>query len=288
MEPGDSARHRRWKRLFTFLGRGRVRRALAFAKAACSLCLPRLSAPRRADTAPTGRWRQRRHSGDPRRGAPARKLMGGAGRRGRGLSRRGASPARITALRYSFRTASTRPWIPFTGDDLSRSSSRSRFPAVSKGRSSGSSGVPPPPTPGRFGRSPLVAIAWRDGGRLRGVPRPRAGTHRRILDMHALRTTSLYLSWTPAGAHGDLHKPEGDADGSLLLARNFDFEGGDIFDRQKLVSVVAPAEGIPYLSVGFSGMLGVVPANSTACGSASAMQAISRGRQETAASRVRR
>ncbi|MGZ5425782.1 MAG: C45 family autoproteolytic acyltransferase/hydrolase, partial [Thermoanaerobaculia bacterium] len=47
-------------------------------------------------------------------------------------------------------------------------------------------------------------------------------------------------------------------DGSLLLARNFDFEGGDIFDRQKLVSVVAPEGKIPYLSVGFSGMLGVV------------------------------
>ncbi len=81
---------------------------------------------------------------------------------------------------------------------------------------------------------------------------------RRMLDLHALHDVSQRYVDAPglAGAcTGFLARTE---DGGLLLARNFDFEGGDVFDRQKLVLVAAPEGKIPYLSVAFPGMLGVV------------------------------
>jgi hypothetical protein len=104
----------------------------------------------------------------------------------------------------------------------------------------------------------LVAIAGLADG-YEPVPPPSGwNAYRRMLDMHALHDVSQRFVDAPALAGACTGFFATGADGSLFLARNFDFEGGDIFDRQKLVSVVAPAEGIPYLSVGFSGMLGVV------------------------------
>ena len=104
----------------------------------------------------------------------------------------------------------------------------------------------------------LVAIAGLADG-YEPVPPPSGwNAYRRMLDMHALHDVSQRFVDAPALAAACTGFLARGADGSLLLARNFDFEGGDIFDRQKLVSVIAPAEGIPYLSVGFSGMLGVV------------------------------
>jgi hypothetical protein len=104
----------------------------------------------------------------------------------------------------------------------------------------------------------LVAIAGMADG-YEPVPPPSGwNAYRRMLDMHALHDVSQRFVDAPALASACTGFLARGADGSLLLARNFDFEGGEIFDRQKLVSVVAPAEGIPYLSVGFSGMLGVV------------------------------
>jgi hypothetical protein len=104
----------------------------------------------------------------------------------------------------------------------------------------------------------LVAIAGMADG-YEPVPPPRGwNAYRRMLDMHALHDVSQRFVDAPALAAACTGFLARGADGSLLLARNFDFEGGNIFDRQKLVSVVAPANGIPYLSVGFGGMLGVV------------------------------
>ncbi len=104
----------------------------------------------------------------------------------------------------------------------------------------------------------LVAIAGLADG-YEPVPPPSGwNAYRRLLDMHALHDVSQRFVDAPALAAACTGFLARGADGSLLLARNFDFEGGDIFDRQKLVSVIAPADGIPYLSVGFSGMLGVV------------------------------
>lgn len=43
-----------------------------------------------------------------------------------------------------------------------------------------------------------------------------------------------------------------------ILGRNFDFEGGRIFDREKIVKWVFPDKGIPFVSVIWAGMVGAV------------------------------
>ena len=47
-------------------------------------------------------------------------------------------------------------------------------------------------------------------------------------------------------------------DGDWLLGRNFDFDGGPAFDRDKVIQVVRPEQGNAYVSISFAGMLGVV------------------------------
>jgi hypothetical protein len=104
----------------------------------------------------------------------------------------------------------------------------------------------------------LVSIAGLADGYEPVPPASGWNAWRRMLDLHALHDVSQRFVDAPglaAACTGFLAKTP---DGGVLLARNFDFEGGDIFDRQKLVSVVAAEGRIPYLSVGFSGMLGVV------------------------------
>ena len=51
---------------------------------------------------------------------------------------------------------------------------------------------------------------------------------------------------------------ENSEDGDLLIGRNFDFYVGDDFAKNKLVEFVEPENGIPYLSVSWPGMIGVV------------------------------
>ncbi len=104
----------------------------------------------------------------------------------------------------------------------------------------------------------LVSIAGLADGYEPVPPASGWNAWRRMLDLHALHDVSQRFVDAPglaAACTGFLAKTP---DGGVLLARNFDFEGGDIFDRQKLVSVVAPEGKIPYLTVGFSGMLGAV------------------------------
>ena len=48
------------------------------------------------------------------------------------------------------------------------------------------------------------------------------------------------------------------ANGKLLIGRNFDFYAGDDFAKEKMVSFVKPDTGIPYMSVTWPGMTGVV------------------------------
>ena len=51
---------------------------------------------------------------------------------------------------------------------------------------------------------------------------------------------------------------ENSEDGDLLIGRNFDFYVGDDFAKNKMVEFVEPENGIPYLSVSWPGMIGVV------------------------------
>lgn len=51
---------------------------------------------------------------------------------------------------------------------------------------------------------------------------------------------------------------ENTEDGDLLIGRNFDFYAGDDFAKNKVIEFVQPEEGIPYLSVTWAGMIGVV------------------------------
>jgi predicted choloylglycine hydrolase len=51
---------------------------------------------------------------------------------------------------------------------------------------------------------------------------------------------------------------ENTEDGDLLIGRNFDFYVGDDFAKNKLIEFVEPEMGIPYMSVSWPGMIGVV------------------------------
>ena len=51
---------------------------------------------------------------------------------------------------------------------------------------------------------------------------------------------------------------ENTEDGDLLIGRNFDFYVGEDFAKNKLIEFVEPEEGIPYMSVSWPGMIGVV------------------------------
>nr|WP_245365250.1 C45 family peptidase [Chryseobacterium jejuense] len=51
---------------------------------------------------------------------------------------------------------------------------------------------------------------------------------------------------------------ENTEDGDILIGRNFDFYVGDEFAQNKLVEFVQPEDGIPYMSVSWPGMIGVV------------------------------
>lgn len=82
----------------------------------------------------------------------------------------------------------------------------------------------------------------------------------RYLALHALHDFSQrYAEDTPlaAACTGFATSGPGTADGHTWMARNFDFEGGDRLDREKIVAYVVPDEGIPYLSVTFAGLTGV-------------------------------
>lgn len=87
-----------------------------------------------------------------------------------------------------------------------------------------------------------------------------APPYTRKVYFHAIHDVGQALVDTPfvAACTGFLAGPPATPDGHWRLARNFDFEGGAIFDQEKLLIVVQPDEGIAYASVGFAGSVGVV------------------------------
>lgn len=82
----------------------------------------------------------------------------------------------------------------------------------------------------------------------------------RHLALHALHDLSQrYADDTPlaAACTGFAASGRATAGGHTLLARNFDFEAGSLFDTEKIVAYVVPDGGIPYLTVTFAGLTGV-------------------------------
>ena len=83
----------------------------------------------------------------------------------------------------------------------------------------------------------------------------------RQLSLHALHDFSQrFIDTVPlSGAcTGFAAAGPATADGHVYLARNFDFEAGGRFDREKIVAAVVPETGFRYLTVTFGGMTGVV------------------------------
>lgn len=107
----------------------------------------------------------------------------------------------------------------------------------------------------------LLTIAGVADGYEPEPPASGWSAYRRMIDLHALHEVSQRFVDAPyleSYCTGFLATGKATRDGGVLLARNFDFEGGDVFDREKVVSIMVPAGKIPYLAVGFPGMVGVV------------------------------
>ncbi len=91
-----------------------------------------------------------------------------------------------------------------------------------------------------------------------------APTYSRLLSYHALHDVSQMLIDNPLltpqlfGCTGVVADGDFSGDGHLWLARNFDFEGGESFGRQKCVTYVHPDEGYAFATVAWPGLAGCV------------------------------
>lgn len=85
-------------------------------------------------------------------------------------------------------------------------------------------------------------------------------TFGRVLYYHALHDISQAMIDNPLLAACTAFAATGTAtaDGHTLLARNFDFEAGRVFDEDKVIAVYRPDVGEPFVSVVWGGMVGAV------------------------------
>jgi hypothetical protein len=96
------------------------------------------------------------------------------------------------------------------------------------------------------------------------VPDPLPGgwsPYARQLMLHALHDFSQrYVDTIPLSGACSGFAADGSAtaDGHVYLARNFDFEAGARFDREKIVAAIVPEKGWRFLTVNFGGLTGVV------------------------------
>lgn len=102
---------------------------------------------------------------------------------------------------------------------------------------------------------------------IRGISEGRADrwthlgpTFGRVLYYHALHDISQAMIDNPLLAACTAFAATGTAtvDGHTLLARNFDFEAGRVFDEHKVVTFYRPEVGQPFVSVVWGGMVGAV------------------------------
>lgn len=84
-------------------------------------------------------------------------------------------------------------------------------------------------------------------------------TYTRMVFLHALYDIAIGFEHSPLlGCTGFGLGPTSTADGHALFARAFDFEAADVFDRQKAVIVFRENGKIPFLSVAWPGLQGVL------------------------------
>jgi isopenicillin-N N-acyltransferase-like protein len=84
-------------------------------------------------------------------------------------------------------------------------------------------------------------------------------TYPRMVFLHALYDIALSFEHSPLlGCTAFGLGPEATSNGHSLFARAFDFEAADVFDRDKAVFVVREEGKIPFASVAWPGLVGVV------------------------------
>jgi hypothetical protein len=84
-------------------------------------------------------------------------------------------------------------------------------------------------------------------------------TYHRLVFLHALYDIALSFEHSPLiGCSAFVLGPGATEDGHTLLGRAFDFEAGDEFDRDKAVFFVRDGAAIPFASVAWPGLVGVL------------------------------
>lgn len=97
-------------------------------------------------------------------------------------------------------------------------------------------------------------------GVCRGCPdrHPDVGPYyHRVLNYHAAHDISHMLIGSPWVVPGCTSFGAA-AGGRMLTGRNFDWEAGDVFDRDRVLILCEPDRGIPFVSLAWSGMVGCV------------------------------
>ena len=84
-------------------------------------------------------------------------------------------------------------------------------------------------------------------------------TYHRLVFLHSLYDIALSFEHSPLiGCSAFVLGPGATRDGHTLLGRAFDFEAGDEFDRDKAVFFVRENGAIPFASVAWPGLVGVL------------------------------
>lgn len=84
-------------------------------------------------------------------------------------------------------------------------------------------------------------------------------TYQRLVYLHSLYDIALAFEHSPLLACTAFAAAgPSTANGHTIVGRNFDFDVDPWFDHEKVVAIVSPAGKIPYASVGWPGMTGVV------------------------------
>lgn len=101
-------------------------------------------------------------------------------------------------------------------------------------------------------------------GLSRGCPdaHPEMGPHyNRVVSFHAAQDISymmMHSRWVVGACTAFGAWDTRTVNGHLLAGRNFDWEADPVFDRERVVILCEPQEGIPFVSLAWAGMVGCV------------------------------